>query len=285
MKATDIFLETIGGSDFHTRSFSDFPLNYPMHYHSNLELLYCSKGEFRLHVDKYTYTLREGSFAVVSPMAVHCVSCRDSCSCTCLHISESLYLQMDAAQSFRSQQVGYIFPAPSGECGEIFSTLYLYIQKHDRQLAICYTMILLTLLSRRLQNTGVASHTPENRNAPLLQSILSYVQSHYKEALTLEQLSGFCHISKSAMSRILNTDLQTSLPELVNKYRMLEAAQLLKNTRLPITQIACSLGYGSPSGFNRHFQRHFGISPREYRKSILEGAVSLRQSKNSTESA
>jgi len=270
MKDTDIFLEAIDGNNFHTRSFSDYPLNYPMHYHPHLELLYCRKGEFRLHLDKFTYPLREGSFAVVSPMAVHCVSCPVSCSCTCLHIPESLYLRMDAAQPFRTQQVGYVFPAASGECGEIFSTLYRYIQSHDRQLAICYAMILLTLLSRRLQNTEAASHTPENRNTPLLQRILSYVQSHYKEPLTLEHLCGVFHISKSAMSRILNTDLQTSLPELINKYRMLEAAQLLRNTPLPITQIACSLGYGSPSGFNRHFQKHFGVSPREYRKNIHE---------------
>ena len=46
-----------------------------MHYHPHLELLYCHKGEFLLHLDKYTYTLREGCFAIISPMAVHCVSC------------------------------------------------------------------------------------------------------------------------------------------------------------------------------------------------------------------
>lgn len=268
MKATDIFLETLDGADFHMRSFSDWPLNYPMHYHPHLELLYCRKGEFQLHLDKYTYTLREGCFAVISPTAVHCVSCKVGCSCTCLHIPESLYLQMDAAQPFRAQQTGYVFPAASEECSEIFSTLCLRIQKHDRQLAVYYAMILLTLFSRQLQNTDAASHTPENRNIPLLQSILSYVQSHYKESLTLEHLCGIFHISKSAMSRTLNTDLQTSLPELVNKYRMLEAAQLLENTELPITQIACSLGYGSPCGFNRHFQKHFGLSPREYRKEL-----------------
>ena len=54
MKATDIFLETIDGTDFHVRSFSDHPLNYPMHYHPHLELLYCSRGALQLHLDKYT---------------------------------------------------------------------------------------------------------------------------------------------------------------------------------------------------------------------------------------
>lgn len=266
MKSTDIFLETIDSTNFHMRSFSDQQLNFPMHYHPHLELWYCHKGEFQLHLDKYTYTLREGSFAIISPMAVHCFSCKVSCSCTYLHIPEVLYLQMDAAQPFHAQQIGYVLSSLSGEFSEVFSTLRMYIQKHDRQLAVYYAMILLTLCSRQLQNADAASHTPENRNIPLLQNILSYVQSHYKEPLTLDQLCSTYHISKSAMSRILNTDLQTSLPELVNKYRMLEAAQLLGNTQLPITQIACSLGYGSPCGFNRHFQKHFGLSPREYRK-------------------
>ena len=270
MKSTDIFLETIDSTNFHMRSFSDQQLNFPMHYHPHLELWYCHKGEFQLHLDKYTYTLREGSFAIISPMAVHCFSCKVSCSCTYLHIPEVLYLQMDAAQPFHAQQIGYVLSSLSGEFSEVFSTLRMYIQKHDRQLAVYYAMILLTLCSRQLQNADAASHTPENRNIPLLQSILSYVQSHYKEPLTLDQLCSTYHISKSAMSRILNTDLQTSLPELVNKYRMLEAAQLLRNTQLPITQIACSLGYGSPRGFNRHFQKHFGLSPREYRKAHIK---------------
>lgn len=270
MKSTNIFLETIYNTNFHMRSFSNQQLCYPMHYHPHLELWYCHKGEFQLHLDKYTYTLREGSFAIISPMAVHCFSCKVSCSCTYIHIPESLYLQMDTAQPFRAQQVGYVLSSLSGEFSDVFSTLCLHVQKHDRQLAVYYAMILLTLCSRQLQNADAASHTPENRNIPLLQNILSYVQSHYKEPLTLDQLCSTYHISKSAMSRILNTDLQTSLPELVNKYRMLEAAQLLGNTQLPITQIACSLGYGSPCGFNRHFQKHFGLSPREYRKAHIK---------------
>ena len=253
-----IFLENIPETGFRIRHMRQTRLDYPMHYHPHMELWYCHEGSFRLHLERQVFDMEPGSLALIPPLAIHRFSCRDFCSCTYLHIAEDVYLRSEAA----GQQSCYWDAAPPEALHNAFRQLCACLEAQDLSLAHPYATILLTLCSRRSQNEA----PPEGKNTPLLRKLLTHIRIYCREPLTLERLSREFGISRSALSRLLNTDLQSSLPELVNRYRMLEAEQLLLHTQLPITQISCAVGYGSPCGFNRHFQKHFGLSPREYRK-------------------
>lgn len=256
-----IFLESIPETGFHIRHMCQTRLDYPMHYHPHIELWYCHEGTFRLHLEQQVFDMEPGSLALIPPLSIHRFSCENLCRCTYLHIAEDVYIRSEAA----GQQVCHVEAAPPEELCRVFRQLCACVEAEDSVLAHPYAAILLTLCSRRSEKTAV----PEGKNAPLLRKLLTYIQNHCREPLTLEGLSKEFALSRSSLSRLLNTDFQSSLPELVNRYRMLEAEQLLLHTRLSITQISCNVGYGSPCGFNRHFQKHFGLSPREYRKSNI----------------
>lgn len=267
MKDFDIFLEHAHNPGLHiSTSSAHCCLNFPMHYHPKMELVYCHSGSFQLYLDKNTYQVQPGMLAIISPLAVHGFSSSEVSRQTVLHIPEELRLQTETVSAFSPRYTGYLFDGTSPELHEVVEHIAGYMEQGDSQVASYYAMILLTLCSRQIQSGTDMCCVSESSIHPLLQEILSYIQNHYKEPLTLDILSDKFSIGKSALSRILNTGLQTSLPELLNKFRMLEAGHLISHTQLPITRIAVDVGYGSLCSFNRNFQKHFGVSPREYRK-------------------
>ena len=56
------------------------------------------------------------------------------------------------------------------------------------------------------------------------------------------------------------------MQEEIIRVRIEQAAQLLEQTNMPVSQIASHLGYSEPSDFNRCFRRVKQFTPRAYRK-------------------
>ena len=72
--------------------------------------------------------------------------------------------------------------------------------------------------------------------------------------------------------RTLNRVLQargTSFREARNEARFEIAAQLLRDTRLPIREVAQLLGYSEVSAFTRFFTEEVGLPPSEWREREL----------------
>lgn len=47
---------------------------------------------------------------------------------------------------------------------------------------------------------------------------------------------------------------------------IMNAKAQLKSTRLPVKEIAFSLGFNNLSFFNKYFRKHVGMTPQEYRE-------------------
>lgn len=267
MKSFDIFLEIpedSSSTQIHVHHNESVKLEYPIHYHPTMELLYCYGGSLTVHLDQSSYIMEKDSFALISPMAVHGFSCPQTCSCAFIHIPETVFLQIEHIFSLSALHTGYIFQGQ--QYRKLFHNIFRYASNDDHKIASYYAMILLTLCIREVQDVHGQVISFENNSYPLLREILAYIQNHYKENITLDYLCSHFSIGKSTLSRLINKDLQFSLPELINKYRMLEAKHLLMQTQQSITEIAEHLGYSSVCNFNRNFQKHYGVSPREYRK-------------------
>ena len=50
--------------------------------------------------------------------------------------------------------------------------------------------------------------------------------------------------------------------------RLEQGQYLLRNTHMPITEVALATGFGSLTGFSRAFRNLYGASPRTYRKVV-----------------
>ncbi len=86
---------------------------------------------------------------------------------------------------------------------------------------------------------------------------------------TLERVSKELGMNPRTLNRRLEME-STSFRSLLNLGKLEIARQLLRNTRMKITDIAYALGYAETSAFTRAFQSWAGMSPVEWRKESLQ---------------
>lgn len=93
-----------------------------------------------------------------------------------------------------------------------------------------------------------------------------YVNKHYNETLTLEQISEQFNISLSHLCRQFKRITGSPFTEYVTRRRIEQACTLLKGTQLPIAQIGEQVGYPDYFYFNKVFKKVQGVSPSVYRR-------------------
>ena len=125
--------------------------------------------------------------------------------------------------------------------------------------------VILLRLSRRgdfaLSDAPAASGS--SRECSLVRR---YIDNHFKENLTLDQLAGLAHINKYYLSHTFRREFNISPINYLISRRIQESRFLLAETDHSLSQIAQILGFSSLSYFSQSFRRAEGVSPLEYRK-------------------
>lgn len=99
-----------------------------------------------------------------------------------------------------------------------------------------------------------------------LSQVLQYIDRHYAEKITLEQLAQRTHISKSYLTRRFRQYTGETVINYINKLRVQYAQEMLISSDKNITEIAWETGFESPKYFHRIFKRETGESPAGYRR-------------------
>lgn len=137
----------------------------------------------------------------------------------------------------------------------------------------CYEMAVQRALGRILE--AIFSHfdaLPKSENAQIqlntqirFQKMLAYIRRHYAEAVTLEEIAGAAHISRSEAGRCFHTYMGCSPVDALIRYRLQAAHCLMKDRTLTLRQIGSACGFHSVQYFSRQFRRVYGCTPGEYR--------------------
>jgi AraC-like DNA-binding protein len=105
-----------------------------------------------------------------------------------------------------------------------------------------------------------------------LKRALLYLGKHYADPISLDQLAQHANISPSHLGFLFRTTLNSSFKTLLTQIRVEKAkAVLASDPRLPITEVAMSVGFFDLSHFEKSFRRIVGQSPREFRRSLAGG--------------
>jgi AraC-like DNA-binding protein len=93
---------------------------------------------------------------------------------------------------------------------------------------------------------------------------------------TLESLAERVGMSRSVFALRFRETVGATPMEYLTRWRMLLAADRLKNSSDGLSAIAQSLGYESESAFGKAFRRVMGCSPRQYTRSIAPCAIPVK---------
>jgi AraC family transcriptional regulator len=100
-----------------------------------------------------------------------------------------------------------------------------------------------------------------------LRRAIDYIHDHIGEGLDLGSISQAAGLSAFHFARLFKAATGRSPFQFVTHARMGRAKELLRKTRLPISEIADRVGYQKPSHFSARFRAVLGFSPDAYRKS------------------
>lgn len=101
---------------------------------------------------------------------------------------------------------------------------------------------------------------------PFIEEALRYIQAHYEEKLSLEDIGKRFYINGQYFSRVFKRETGMTFTEYINSLRVEAACGLLAATNYPAYRIANECGFSDPSYFNRVFLKYKETTPQKYRR-------------------
>lgn len=99
-----------------------------------------------------------------------------------------------------------------------------------------------------------------------IRQIDQYIEDHLSQSITMEEICKAFRIGRTRLYELSMDYLGCGLSEYIRKQRIHHAQRMLKDTNLPITDIAYTVGFYDYNHFSRIFKQVTGTSARLYRK-------------------
>lgn len=102
-------------------------------------------------------------------------------------------------------------------------------------------------------------------NSRSIEKALKYIDSNYKNHISLMDVSKHIYLSHEYFSRLFKEEVGENFSTYLTIYRIKKAKELIKNTDMKISQIALEVGYSNAGYFSKNYKKYTGISPEEDR--------------------
>lgn len=238
------------------------------HTHNHMELFYITGGRGQFLIEDQLYPVEKSNLVIINQNVIHTeIGIKDA---PLQYIVLGLEgLELPAGDSSNGQ---YVILGHFNESRELYSCikniLYEMESKNPGYEEICqaYTDILTIRLMRSIELAvpGEVQNAANNRQCAAARR---YIDLHFKEALTLDQLAEQVHMNKYYLSHAFKREYGVSPMNYMTSRRIEESKYLLTETDLSTSHIAQLLGFSSLSYFSQVFRRVQNVSPMEYRQS------------------
>jgi two-component system response regulator YesN len=102
-----------------------------------------------------------------------------------------------------------------------------------------------------------------------IQLIEEYLRSNYQKDINLQEIADQFFLSREYISRKFKQEYHETITDYLMRIRMDKAKELLKNPHLKIYEIADHVGYQNEKYFSKLFKKIIGVTPNEYRSSLV----------------
>lgn len=122
---------------------------------------------------------------------------------------------------------------------------------------------ILTMLIRAYQDeTKSGEMLKEKKNAmKRLEQAFTYINDHYCEKITLEEVAGSVYMSSNYFSSYFRRVANISFSDYVTRLRVNRAREMLRENGANVTEIAMECGFNNISNFYRLYKKHMGKTP------------------------
>ena len=251
------------------------------HWHPEVELTWIMSGEMEYHVNDRQYILKEGEGLFGNSNTLHSGYMKEGKECTYLSVTfHPRFLYGYENSILQTKYVDYI------TTNEEWSSLHLeknviwhqeiqywireiyeMSQESPADYELRVHMLLLQIWQKLYQ---YFSMFPEKKNhsqqyLQRLRTIVSYIQEHYTEEISLEEVAEQVNICKSECCRFFKKHMNMTIFEYILFLRIQKSLPLLKSGK-SVTEAAGQVGFSSPAYYGQIFKRYMKCTPREYKR-------------------
>lgn len=256
---------------------------FPWHWHPEIELTLVMEGEIAYQVNDSLYHLREGEGLFCNTNVLHSGH-GEKTSDDCSYLSVTFHpriLYGYSSSVMQRKYMNHILKSPSLASIHFvpeeawkrrvlaqIEKIRLLDREHPASEELQIQIALLEIWREifehvKIQKSGYAEN---GRDTERIRRIMEYIQKHYAEKITLEDLADQVHLCKSESCRLFKRYMNESMFDYLLDYRVERSLELLRQSGLDVTQIAGQVGFASPGYYSKIFKRKMGCTPLEYRK-------------------
>lgn len=246
------------GGDWHSVS----------HTHNHTELFYIVSGKGQFFIQDQLYPVNVNNLVIISPNVIHTEVSLNA------HPLEYIVLGIEGIElKACSSSNGLFLILDRFESAEIAGCLRNILRETELKNTgyedVCQAYMEI-LIIRLMRNTALSIPTESQALSANRQcaKVRQYIDLHFKEALTLDQLAEEGHMNKYYLSHSFKREYGVSPINYMVSRRIEESKYLLAETDLSLSQISQLLGFSSLSYFSQVFRKTQAVTPMEYRQRV-----------------
>lgn len=251
------------------------------HWHKDLEFILIKKGAMTYNVNGRLIELDEGSGIMVNSYQLHYGFSEEhnECEFICILLSPELlqvnnWFYQNCIEPFtQNAAYPYLYLSRNDWMAPIMEKLDAIYASFGKKLLepLSYFKLMedyFTIMKILYENLDIENQTqkPEPSDLSSLRSMMTYIEEHYMEHITLADiaLSGAC--CKSKCSLLFKKYLRDTPINYTTKLRLKKSLSTLLGSNSNISTIAYEYGFSGASYYCEIFKKYYGMPPLIYKK-------------------
>lgn len=103
----------------------------------------------------------------------------------------------------------------------------------------------------------------------LIEDALEYINNNFNKKLTLQGVANKLHISRNYLCHLFKVQTGYKFCEYINLQRVNRAKELIEENKKTLEFISFDCGFSSQSHFSTTFKKYVGLTPNEYKKTLI----------------
>lgn len=242
---------------------------FPSHFHEHYVLGLIEGGERALVCKGQEYALTRGDILLFCPGDAHaCVQCGEgTLDYRCLNLGKAVMLDLAEELTGGRALPGFSRPViRDEEAACTLRALHEMVMSGSREFGKEENLLLLLSILLRRYGRPFAESLPECPEE--LARACAFMETHYAEHISLDQLCRCTGLSKSTLLRAFTRAKGMTPYRYLEAVRVSEAKKLLEQGASPL-EAALAAGFSDQSHFTGYFSRFIGLSPGAYREIFL----------------
>lgn len=258
---------------------NDQPEDYPMHWHTDLEIIMPIENIYTVVVNQRKYELNPGDIILIPSGEIHelyapksgrrIIMLCDNSVLNSLRGIDSLQNGFYPCILIRSEKENPIYSILSSLIRQIMEEYKKQEPLYEVLINSLFMNFLVTVCRNCINYTNPALGEQKQKQHRYIEKFLTvckYINDHCTEDITVNELATLAGYSRYHFARLFYDFSGISYFDYIMKRRIMYAENLLCNPNLSVVDIAMKSGFNSLATFNRNFKSVKKCTPSEYRR-------------------